>query len=50
MGFLANLTAGPAVAFFALSVAATMLSARAFDPRLIWDGAAAGPMEKERTG
>ena len=37
MGFLASLTPGPAAAFFALSVAATMLSARAFDPRLIWD-------------
>ncbi len=39
MGFLASLTPGPAAAFFALSVAATMLSARAFDPRLIWDRA-----------
>ncbi len=43
MGFLANLKPGPAAAFFALSVATTMLSARAFDPRLIWDGASSGP-------
>lgn len=40
MGFLAELRPGPAAVFFALSVAATMLSARAFDPRLIWDGVA----------
>ena len=39
LGFFANLAPGPAAAFFALSVAATMFSARAFDPRLIWDGA-----------
>ncbi|MEL6793199.1 MAG: paraquat-inducible protein A [Pseudomonadota bacterium] len=38
IGFLASLAPGPAAAFFAISVAATMLSARAFDPRLIWDG------------
>lgn len=37
MGFLGSLTPGPAAAFFALSVGATMLSARAFDPRKIWD-------------
>lgn len=37
IGFLAKLSPGPAVAYFALSVAFTMLSARAFDPRLIWD-------------
>ena len=29
---------GPAALAFALSVVFTMLSARAFDPRLIWDG------------
>ena len=38
IGFVASLAPGPAAAFFATSVAATMLSARAFDPRLIWDG------------
>ena len=32
---------GPAAIAFALSVVFTMLSARAFDPRLIWDAAAA---------
>lgn len=42
MGFLANLNPGPAAAFFALSVATTMIAARAFDPRLIWDGADGG--------
>ncbi|MEL7463677.1 MAG: paraquat-inducible protein A [Pseudomonadota bacterium] len=41
IGFLASLSPGPAAAFFAISVAATMLSARAFDPRLIWDGVGA---------
>lgn len=42
MGYLSTVTAGPAAAFFAVSVAATMLAARAFDPRLIWDGAETG--------
>lgn len=37
MGFLAELKPGPAAPFFALSVACTMISARLFDPRLIWD-------------
>lgn len=37
LGFLASLAPGPAAGCFALSVAFTMLSARAFDPRLIWD-------------
>lgn len=37
LGFLASLAPGPAAACFALSVAFTMLSARAFDPRLLWD-------------
>lgn len=37
LGFLASLAPGPAAACFALSVAFTMLAARAFDPRLIWD-------------
>lgn len=37
MGFLASLEPGPAASFFALSVAFTMLAARALDPRLIWD-------------
>lgn len=34
---LATITPGPAAFFFALSVIFTMLSAQAFDPRLIWD-------------
>ncbi len=37
LGFLASLAAGPAAGCFALSVAFTMFSARAFDTRLIWD-------------
>jgi paraquat-inducible protein A len=36
-GFLASVNPGPAAAFFALSVAFTMLAARSLDPRLIWD-------------
>lgn len=34
---LATITPGPAAFFFALSVIFTMLSAQAFDPRMIWD-------------
>ena len=37
LGFLASLHPGPAAVSFALSVAFTMLSARAFDSRLYWD-------------
>ncbi len=37
MGFIAAVEPGPAAVFFALSVAFTMLSAQAIDPRLIWD-------------
>lgn len=37
IGFFASVTPGPAAVFFALSVAFTMLSAQAIDPRLIWD-------------
>lgn len=37
MGFFAAIEPGPAAVFFALSVAFTMLSAQAMDPRLIWD-------------
>ena len=38
-GFFASIEPGPAAIFFALSVAFTMLSAQAIDPRLIWDSA-----------
>lgn len=34
---LATINPGPASMFFALSVIFTMLSAQAFDPRMIWD-------------
>lgn len=37
LGFLAAVHPGPAAPWFLLSVACTMLSARAIDPRLIWD-------------
>lgn len=37
MGFFATIQPGPAAVFFALSVAFTMISAQAMDPRLIWD-------------
>ena len=37
LGFLASLAPRPAAACFALSVTFTMLSAKAFDTRLIWD-------------
>jgi len=40
MGFFAHINPGPAAVFFALSVAFTMVSAQAMDPRLIWDSAA----------
>ena len=35
--FAASITPGPASLSFALSVIATMLSAQAFDSRMIWD-------------
>lgn len=38
LGFVATIQPGPAAASFALAVAATMLSAQSFDPRLIWRG------------
>jgi paraquat-inducible protein A len=45
MGFFASIEPGPAAVFFALSVAFTMLSAQAMDPRLIWDSAEAEEAE-----
>jgi len=39
IGFIAAINPGPAALFFATSVAFTMLSAQALDPRLIWDSA-----------
>ena len=39
LGFIVSINPGPAAIFFALSVAFTMLSAQALDPRLIWDSA-----------
>lgn len=37
LGLVASVNPGPAAFAFALSVVFTMLAARAFDPRLIWD-------------
>lgn len=37
LGGVISIRPGPGIAFFALSVALTMLSAQALDPRLIWD-------------
>ena len=42
LGFIVSINPGPAAIFFALSVAFTMLSAQALDPRLIWDTRRAG--------
>ena len=42
LGFLASINPGSAAVFFALSVAFTMLSAQALDPRLIWDSTEPG--------
>ena len=43
IGFLVYVRPGPAAIAFALSVIFTMLSARAFDSRLIWDPVPAAP-------
>jgi paraquat-inducible protein A len=43
LGFLASINPVTAAVFFALSVALTMLSAQALDPRLIWDSAEPEP-------
>jgi paraquat-inducible protein A len=37
MGSIAEVTAGPGAFAFAAVVVLTMLAARAFDPRLMWD-------------
>lgn len=37
LSVVASIQPGPAAMTFALSVICTMLSAQAFDPRLIWD-------------
>lgn len=43
LGLVASINPGPAAVAFALSVIFTMLSARAFDSRLIWDAVNATP-------
>lgn len=47
---LASITPGPAAFFFALSVIFTMLSAQAFDPRMIWDVADGDEDEAPKNG
>lgn len=37
LGGIMSISPGPGIGFFALSVAFTMLSAEALDPRLLWD-------------
>ncbi len=37
LGSMANITAGPGAVYFSAVVIITMLAARSFDPRLIWD-------------
>lgn len=37
MGYFATVEVGPAAVYFAAVVVITMLAAKAFDPRLIWD-------------
>jgi len=46
----AQINPGPAAAAFALSVIFTMLSARAFDSRTIWDSLAAGARAEAEAG
>jgi len=45
LGAAASVHPGPAAVCFALSVVFTMLSAQAFDPRLIWDRPDTPPKE-----
>ena len=47
IGFIAAINPGAAAIFFALSVAFTMLSAQALDPRLIWDSVEQDPSPDE---
>ncbi len=37
LGAIANIDAGPAAIYFAAVIVITMLAAKSFDPRLIWD-------------
>ncbi|MGX9855865.1 paraquat-inducible protein A [Limimaricola variabilis] len=48
LNLAASIKPGPAALAFALSVIFTMLSAQAFDPRLIWDRAADDSASDER--
>lgn len=43
LGVVAGVRPGPASLAFALSVIFTMIAARSFDPRMIWDSLDAGP-------
>jgi len=37
LGFVTSVEAGPAINYFTLTVIFTMISAKSFDPRLLWD-------------
>lgn len=37
LGFVSTVEAGPAINYFTLTVLFTMIAARSFDPRLLWD-------------
>ena len=50
LNVVARVSPGPASLAFALSVIFTMLSAQAFDPRLIWDGIDAEARDEARAG
>ena len=50
LNVVARIDPGPASLAFALSVIFTMLSAQAFDPRMIWDGIEAEAEAKSRPG
>jgi paraquat-inducible protein A len=50
LNVVASIDPGPASLAFALSVICTMLSAQAFDPRMIWDGIEAEARRETRAG
>ena len=45
LSVVAAINPGPAAVAFALSVIFTMLSAQAFDPKMIWDASSRGAQE-----
>lgn len=47
LGALADIDAGPAAGYFAAVVVITMLAAKSFDPRLIWDNIESAQTEQQ---